>query len=70
MDQLRESSLRALEWPVKRKKLVHQVVQMDAQNNKMRTKIKTLREDIDVLRDQIGVLERRVNFVNSQDTKY
>jgi chromosome segregation ATPase len=70
MDQLRESSLRALEWPIERKKLVHEIVQMDARNNKMREKIKTLREDIDVLRDQVGVLERRVNFANSQDTKY
>jgi chromosome segregation ATPase len=70
MEELRESSLRALEWPIKRKKLVHEIVQTDAQNNKIRNKIKTLREDIDVLRDQIGVLERRVNFANSQDTKY
>ena len=32
----------ALSWPLKRKKLVHEMVQMDARNNQMRDNIKVL----------------------------
>ena len=69
MDDLRESSLMALSWPVKKKKLIHEMVQTDARNNQMREKIKVLREDIDVLRDQVAKLERRVDFVQGKDTQ-
>ena len=68
MDALRESSLMELSWTLKRKKLVHEMVQMDARNNKLREKIKGLREDIDVLKDQVSKLERRLDFVKRQDT--
>ena len=69
MDELRESSLMAMSWTLKRKKLIHDMVQTDARNNKMRDKIKVLREDIDVLKDQVIKLERRVNFVKEQAAK-
>jgi len=66
LDELRESSLMALSWPVKKKKLVHDMVQTDARNNQLREKIKVLREDIDILRDQVAKLERRVDFVKGK----
>jgi len=67
MDDLRQGSLLALSWPLKKKQLVHEMVQVDARNNQMRNKIKDLREDIDVLRDQVAKLERQVNFVQGKD---
>ena len=51
------------------KELVHEMVQIDARNNKMRDNIKELHEDIDVLRDQVAKLERRVDFAKGQGTK-
>jgi hypothetical protein len=69
MDQLRESSLVALSWPLKKKRLVHEMVQKDAHNNQMRDKIKDLREDIEVLRDQVAKLERRVDFSQGKNQK-
>lgn len=69
MDELRATSLNALPWALKRKKLIHEMVQTDARNNKMRDKIKALREDIDVLKDQVARLERRVDFVQDKGTK-
>jgi hypothetical protein len=70
LDQLRESSLMALSWPVKKKKLVHEMVQLDAHNNQMRGNAKVLREDIDVLRDQVAKLERRVDFTQGKDATF
>jgi chromosome segregation ATPase len=67
LDELRQSSLLALSWPAKKKKLIHDMVQVDARNNQMRDNIKVLREDIDVLRDQVARLERRVDFVQGKD---
>ncbi len=67
LDQLKKDSMQAMSWPLKKKKLVHQMVQADSRNNQMRGKIKDLREDIDVLREQVGRLERRVNFVQGKD---
>jgi chromosome segregation ATPase len=67
MDELRQSSLVVLSWPAQKKKLVHEMVQLDAHNNKMRDQIKVLREDIDVLRDQVARFERRLDFM--QDKK-
>ncbi len=69
LDQLRESSLTALSWPLKKKKLVHEMVQTDARNNQIREKVKVLREDIDVLRDQVAKLERRLDFIQGKDVK-
>ena len=69
LDGLREISQKTLPWTLKRKQLVHEMVQTDARNNKMRDKIKVLREDIDVLKDQVARLERRVDFVNGQVPK-
>ncbi|MBF0570868.1 MAG: hypothetical protein HQL12_03250 [Candidatus Omnitrophica bacterium] len=69
LDELKETSLMALSWPLKKKKLIHEMVQADARNNQMRDKIKQLREDIDVLRDQVGRLEHRVDFVQGKDAK-
>ena len=69
MDELRESSVMALSWTLQRKKLIRDLVQTDTRNNKIRDKIKVLREDIDVLRDQVAKLERRVNAVKGQATK-
>lgn len=69
LDELRESSLMALSWPLKKKKLVHELVQTDARNNQVRNKIKDLHEDIDVLKDQVARLERRVDFVQDKSTK-
>jgi hypothetical protein len=66
MDRLKQMSLTALSWPLKKKKLVHEMVLTDARNNKMREKIKALREDIDVLRDQVARLERRVDFAQGK----
>ena len=51
---------------MKKKKLVHEMVQTDARNNQMRDKIKVLREDIDILRDQVARLERRVDFAQGK----
>ena len=59
----------ALSWPLKKKKLIHEMVQTDARNNQMRDKIKVLKEDIEVLRDQVARLERRVDFVQGQGPK-
>jgi chromosome segregation ATPase len=67
MEELRRSSLTALSWPLKKKELVHEMVQVDARNNKMRDQIKGLHEDIDVLKDQVAKLERRVNFAQDKD---
>lgn len=67
---LRQSSLVALSWTLKKKKLVHTMVQIDARNNQMRDKIKELREDIDVLRDQVARLERRVNFAKGKEANF
>ena len=61
LDELRESSLMALSWPLKKKKLVHELVQTDAHNNQIREKIKELREDIGILKDQVAKLERKVD---------
>ncbi len=61
MDQLRQSSLLAISWQFKKKKIVHEMVQADARNNQLRYKIKVLREDIGVLKDQVAQLERQVN---------
>ena len=58
-----------LSWPLKRKKLIHDMVQTDARNNQMRDKIKELHEDIDVLKDQVARLERRVDFAQGKNTK-
>ena len=69
LDELRETSLMAISWPLKRKRLIHEMVQVDARNNQMRDKIKDLREDIDVLKDQVAKLERRIDFVNGQSAK-
>ena len=69
LDELKENSLMAISWPLKRKKLVHEMVQADARNNQMRDKIKVLREDIDVLKDQVAKLERRINFMKGQAIK-
>lgn len=66
MDELRQSSLTALSWPLKKKKLVHDMVEMDARNNQMREKIKVLREDIDILKDQVARLERRLDFAKGK----
>lgn len=70
MDELRQSSLTGMSWPLKKKKLVHEMVLMDAGNNQMRYKIKVLREDIDVLRDQVAKLERRVDFIQGKDATF
>lgn len=70
MDELKQSSLMALSWPLKKKKLVHEMVQVDGRNNQMRDKIKGLREDIDILRDQVAKLERRVDFVQGKDATF
>ena len=69
LNELRESSLTELSWPVKRKKLIKEMVQADARNNKLRDKIKELKEDIDVLRDQVARLERRVDFAQGKGTR-
>jgi chromosome segregation ATPase len=61
LDELRESSLMALSWPLKKKKLDHELVQTDAHNNQIREKIKELREDIGILKDQVAKLERKVD---------
>lgn len=67
MEELKRSSL-VEPWPVKKKKLVHEMVLIDARNNQMRDKIKVLREDIDVLKDQAAKLERRVDFAQDKDS--
>jgi predicted nucleic acid-binding Zn-ribbon protein len=59
MEQLRQSSLLSMSWPLRKKKLVHDMVQIDARNNRMRNQIKLLREDVGVLKDQIAKLESR-----------
>ena len=64
--ELKEGSLMALSWPLKKKKLIHEMVIKDARNNQIRDRIKSLHEDIDVLRDQVGRLERRINFVQDK----
>jgi chromosome segregation ATPase len=69
IDQLKESSLMALSWSLKKKKMIHEMVQADAYNNQIRDKIKGLHEDIDILRDQVARLERRVDFVKGGDPK-
>lgn len=69
LDDLRESSLMSLSWSLKKKRLIHEMVQTDARNNQMRDKIKELREDIDVLKDQVARLERREDFVKGQSTQ-
>jgi polyhydroxyalkanoate synthesis regulator phasin len=61
--------LAALSWAVKKKKLVHDMVQTDARNKQMQGNVKVLREDIDVLRDQVARLERRLDFAQGQGTK-
>jgi len=66
LDELRESSLMSLSWPLKKKKLIHEMVQRDARNNQMRDKIKDLKEDIGVLKDQVNKLERRVDFAKGK----
>jgi chromosome segregation ATPase len=66
MDGLRQSYLTALPWPLEKKKMVHDMVRLDARNNKMRDQIKSLHEDIDVLKDQVARLERRVNFAQGK----
>jgi len=69
MDELKQASLTALSWPMKKKRLVHAMVQIDARNDQMRGKIKVLREDIGVLREQVARLERRVDFVQGEAAK-
>ena len=69
MDGLRQAYLTALSGPVDKKKLVHEMVRLDARNNKMKEQIKSLQEDIDVLKDQVARLERRVNFAQGKDTQ-
>lgn len=69
LDGLRQSSLMALSWPLEKKKLVHEMVRVDARNNKMQDQIKALHEDIDVLKDQVAKLERRVNFSQGKDAQ-
>jgi predicted nucleic acid-binding Zn-ribbon protein len=59
----------ALSWPLKKKQLVHELVQTDARNDRIRDKIKVLKEDIDVLRDQVAGLERRVDFAKGIPTQ-
>jgi len=66
LDELRESSLMALSWPLKKKKMIHEMVQTDARNNQIRAKVKVLKEDIGVLRDQVAKLERRVDFAKGK----
>ncbi len=51
-----------LSWDKEKKRLIRDMVQADASNQQLKSKIDNLREDIDVLRDQVGKLERRVNF--------
>lgn len=68
LDSLRESSLMSLSWPLKKKRMVHELVQKDAFNNQMRGKIKVLREDIDVLKDQVARLERRLDFAKDKSS--
>ena len=46
------------------------MVLTDARNNKLKEKIKSLREDIDVLKDQVARLERRVDFAQGKELKY
>ena len=62
LDQLGIAAVSPVSWPEEKKKLVHDMVMIDARNNKMRGKIKVLREDIEVLRDQVARLERRLDF--------
>jgi len=66
MDQLRESSLVTVSWPVRKKRLIHEMVQKDARNNLMREKIKDLHEDINILKDQVAKLERRIDFIKGK----
>jgi len=66
LDQLRESSVMSLSWPLQKKRLVHEMVQMDNRNNQMKEKIKDVREDIDILRDEVARLERRLNFAQGK----
>jgi hypothetical protein len=68
MDQLRQSYLTALSWPLEKKKMVHDMVRIDARNNKMQGQIKALHEDIDVLKDQVAKLERQLNFAKGKVT--
>ena len=70
MDQLRQSSLMSLSWPLKKKKLIHEMVQVDARNNQRRDKIKVLREDIALLKDQVAKLERKVDFARGKPINY
>lgn len=67
MEEFKKLSLSGLSGKVKKNLLVHQVVQMDASNNKMREKIKVYQEDIDVLKDQVARLERRVDFAQGKN---
>ena len=69
MEELRQSSLRALPWPLRKKKLISERAQIRTRNNQMRGKIEALREGIDVLRDQVAGLERKVDSVQGQVTK-
>jgi len=68
LDQLRESYVTALSMPLKKTKLVHEMVVTDSRNNQMRDRIKALHEDIEVLSEQVARLERRLDFAQGKVT--
>jgi len=66
MESLRDTSLMSMSWPLKKKKIVHEMVQIDAHNNQIRGKIKVVKEDIAVLKDQVTKLDHQLEFVKGQ----
>mgnify|MGYP003394180813 CR=1 FL=1 len=60
MNSLKSSSGFSVTWTKEKKKLIHEVVQMDARNSQLRGKINNLREDIALLKEGVNNLQKKV----------
>lgn len=62
IDMLKNPANFTLSWDKQKKTLIRSMVQADASNQQLKSKIENIKEDIAVLRDQVAKLERRINF--------
>lgn len=60
INMLKNASGVSVSWAAQKKKLIHDVVQMDAHNAQLREKINNLRQDIALLKEQVDTLQKQV----------
>lgn len=59
---LKQSLVSGFSWAAEKKELIHEIVEADAENNKLREKVNNLRQDIGLLQEQVNRLEIGKSF--------